>query len=525
MLKLSSFSTATRGAVCFALALTCAAPAVHADGNLQAVNHIIIVMQENHSFDNYLGVLPFVTGTPYHNAKGSGAKRACAATDHTCVDGLNCKVDKKTGALKCSNANKDNDKSTIKSFHDAKYCTGPDLDHTWNGTHREVNFKKPNSTLKSPKNDGFVLQNDASDQPDTNGEAPADDDTMGYYDDTDLPFYYSLATTFAMNDRYFCSVLGQTFPNRAYLAAATSFGHLTTSEIIPPDLTTGYKPITGTIYDLLNQNNISWGDYYSDLPFSAIFVGVENSHQHPVSQFAIDAAAGTLPAVVFIDASVAHDQLINGILFETDEHPPNDIRAGQYFVSTIVAALRNGPNWKDSILLFTYDEHGGFYDHTLPPAAPQGGGLTPDGIAPGQCADLSNPPASQQPGGGANCTFSSTDEAPALCNGKDGTFTPTGPYPVKCANFNQLGVRVPFIAVSPFAKHQYVSHTIGDHTSILALIEKRFLPSGAHLTARDQNASTLEDMFDFDHSPSFDATIPAAPLPAASDPGCPFASR
>jgi phospholipase C len=221
---------------------------------------------------------------------------------------------------------------------------------------------------------------------------------------------------------------------------------------------------------------------------------------------------------------VTHDQLINGIMFQTDEHPPNDIRAGQYFVSTIVAALRNSPNWKDSILLLTYDEHGGFYDHTLPPAAPQGGALTPDGIAPGQCADLSNPPASQQPGGGENCAVSATGEAPALCNGKAGTFTPTGPYPATCATFNQLGVRVPFVAVSPFAKHQYVSHTVGDHTSILALIEKRFLPSGAHLTARDQNASTLEDMFDFDAAPSLDATIPAAPLPTASDPGCPFGS-
>jgi phospholipase C len=198
-------------------------------------------------------------------------------------------------------------------------------------------------------------------------------------------------------------------------------------------------------------------------------------------------------------------------------------------VSTIVAALRNGPNWKDSILLFTYDEHGGFYDHTLPPAAPQAGALTPDGIAPGQCADLSNPPASTEVGGGENCSLSSTGEAPALCppcvKGKTGCgFTPTGPYPPTCATFNQLGVRVPFVAVSPFAKHQYVSHTVGDHTSILALIEKRFLPSGTHLTARDQNASTLEDMFDFDTSPSLNASIPTAPLPTASDPGCPFVS-
>src|SRR5262249_21165018 len=79
--------------------------------------------------------------------------------------------------------------------------------------------------------------------------------------------------------------------------------------------------------------------------------------------------------------------------FKAAEHPPWDIRAGEYFVSSVVAALRNSPSWNDSILIITYDEHGGFYDHVRPPAAPQGGATTPDGIAPGQCADLSNPPA------------------------------------------------------------------------------------------------------------------------------------
>ena len=82
-------------------------------------------------------------------------------------------------------------------------------------------------------------------------------------------------------------------------------------------------------------------------------------------------------------------------------------------------------------------------------------------------------------------------------------------------------MRLPFIAISPFAKPHYVSHAVGDHTSILALIEKRFL-GGQHLTARDAVADTLEDMFDFDNSPSADLTIPTAPLPSVSDPGCPF---
>jgi phospholipase C len=504
----------TRGAFCLVAALACTALRARADGHLQNVNHVIILMQENHSFDNYFGILPYVPGTPYHSAKGSGKKRACSATDNTCVDGLSCTVDKKTSALKCKNSNKSNTKGSVKAFHDPRFCIGPDLDHGWEATHLEVNFKKPNETLKKSPNDGYVRVNADRERP----TQAINHDTMGYYDDADLPFYFGLAQTFAISDRYFCSVLGPTFPNRAYLVAATSFGHLTTSEDISPEALAqgGYKPITGTIYSLLNANNVSWTDYYSDLPYSLIFQP-SSTHQKPLAQFAIDAAAGNLPAVAFIDPSIAADQLINGSLFETDEHPPADIRAGEYFVSNLVAALRNSPSWNDSVLIITYDEHGGSYDHVTPPPAPQGGASTPDGIAPGQCADLSNPPASTQPGGGLTCTVSATSSAPSLCP----SFTPTGPYPSTCATFNQLGVRVPFIAVSPFTKPQYVSHTVADHTSILALIEKRFL-NGAHMTARDQNASTLEDMFDFDTSPSLNATIPTAPLPAASDPGCPF---
>ena len=106
---------------------------------------------------------------------------------------------------------------------------------------------------------------------------------------------------------------------------------------------------------------------------------------------------------------------------------------------------------------------------------------------------------------------------------------PTGPYPVSCANFDQLGIRVPFMAVSPFSIPHYVSHTVADHTSLLALIEKRFLridmndeAGRPHLTKRDLHASTLEDMFDFTKAPSLNAPVPVAPPPSASDPGCPF---
>jgi hypothetical protein len=84
---------------------------------------------------------------------------------------------------------------------------------------------------------------------------------------------------------------------------------------------------------------------------------------------------------------------------------------GQAFLSQVVNAVRNRPYWKDSIIFITYDEHGGFYDHARPPRAPQGGTRTPDGIAPGQCAYLLNPPASLKPGGGAQCSPDQVDPA------------------------------------------------------------------------------------------------------------------
>src|SRR5262245_10704683 len=433
-------------------------PAAHADGNLNNVNHIIIVMQENHSYDNYFGVLGYVPNSPYHNTR---RRKGCDPLDSTCVDGLSCK--EKLGALTCRNRNPNNLKGgPVRAFHEPRFCTGPDLDHSWIGSHQEGNFRRVNSMLRSSPNNGFVKVNAENE----GGDQVFNHDTMGYYDDNDLSFYYDIAKTSAISDRYFCAVIGQTFPNRAYLVAGTSFGHLTTSEIITPG---GYKPITGTIYDRLDAAGVSWTDYFSDLPFSLIFT-TSSGHTKPISSFAADAAAGTLASVVFVDSSALKDQPINGETYETDEHPPANILAGQYVVSQVISALRNSPSWNDSILFLTYDEHGGFYDHVKPAAAVQGGARTPDGIAPGQCADLSSPPASQQPGKGAMCNNSQTQDAPGLCD----DFSVSGAFPSDCASFDQLGFRVPLVAVSPFAKPHYVSHAVNSHTSFLALIEKRW---------------------------------------------------
>ncbi len=471
-----------------------ASPAL-ADGPLSKVNHIIVVMQENHSFDNYFGVLPYVAGGAYHPAKPM-----CAANDHACVDGLSCSP--VGGALKCSNHNAQTTGPFVYSYHAASRCTSPDLDHSWLGAHLGLDFRNPNSSLVHPLNDGFVRDNANDPEP------------MSYFDQTDIPFYYDIAQKFAISDRQFAAVVGPTIPNRFYLMAATSFGHLTTEDTVPPP-NGGYKPINGSIFDLLDKAHVSWTDYFEDAP-QALTFGQLNDHTAQIAEFYAIATGlvGTLPAVSFIDPDFG----VEGTTFEDDEHPPTDIQRGQEHVAHVINAIRSGPYWKDSIIIVTYDEHGGFYDHAKPPAAPQGGARTPDGVYPGQCEDLSNPPASLQPGGGAECAtnpISQTDtsvlDAEALCPQMKAN--PTGPYPAQCAAFDQEGIRVPLIAVSPFSKPAYVSHTVRDHTAILALIEKRFL-NGAHLTARDASAASLEELFDFTNAPSLHTAVGGAGGPA-----------
>lgn len=510
-----------------------AARPARAEGDLKKVKHIIILMQENHSFDNYFGVLAFAPGSPYHNPdrddRDHDGKSGCRPNDHRCIDGMSCTLS--GGVFHCSNSNPDEDGHTVLAFHDSRRCAGPDLDHGWNSSHLESNFEHPNDLLFDFRADGFVRVNDITEQIDKGtGENPTEDQTMNFYNQDEIPFYYDLAQKFAINDRYFSSVIGPTFPNRSYLMSATSFGHVTTSDTFPPG--TGYKPITGTIFDLLDKNGITWGDYFQDFP-QAFSFRTADPRYHPLpvlfAQLAGAPGAGELPQVIFVDPNFG----VFGIQAENDEHPPTDIQRGQAFVSKVVNALRSSSAWNDSVMFITYDEHGGEYDHVRPPRAHQGHALNPDGISPGQCADLSNPPLSLQPGHGAECSFNFLDptqtdtsvkDAEALCPAL--AADPTGAYPESCANFNQLGIRVPLMVISPFSKQHYVSHTVGDHTSLLAFIEKRFLTVPAedkdggsddvrtlHLTKRDANASTLEDMFDFDAAPSRNTTVGTAAPP------------
>jgi len=181
-----------------------------ANGDIHKVKHVIIVMQENHSFDNYFGALAYAPGSPYHTTSGG-----CGKEDHNCVDGLSCKVDA-AGNLTCFNSNLDDNGATVFAFHDSRRCVAPDLDHSWLGTHQEANFLNPNGTLGETLSDGFVRVNDATEQLDKGVENATDDQTMSFYNQEEIPFYYNLAANFAVSDRYSPRCLGQRLQSRLF---------------------------------------------------------------------------------------------------------------------------------------------------------------------------------------------------------------------------------------------------------------------------------------------------------------------
>lgn len=378
-------------------------------GSLQSINHVIYMLQENRSFDHYFGHL-----NAYRQMQGLPAE----------VDGL------PSGAQNLSFDGTAN----IQAFHMNSVCQ-LDLSSAWNESH--VSFNRNNPASNTGLNDGFAY---------TAGKFARDNGywdvegqrTMGYYDWTQLPYYYFMATQFAISDRWFSPAPTRTAPNRYYAVSATSVGHAypATSGLTNP-----------TIFDELQQAGISWKVYEGTSGDTILgdwqgFVSKYGSHFVDASQFATDAANGTLPAVALIEQKQ-----------NLDEHPGNDIQQGSAYVASLINALMNSQSWKDSVFIITWDEAGNFYDHVPSPPA-----QSPDGIPPQDLA--------------------STDIQ---------------------GDFTRYGFRVPNIVISPFTKTHYVSHTVMDTTAILKLIETRFnLPS---LTARDGNSPDMTEFFDFQDVP------------------------
>jgi phospholipase C len=303
---------------------------------------------------------------------------------------------------------------------DYQGCSHPEPDHSYDGGRIAYNHGACDGWLRAGDNDSYAI---------------------GYYTPDDLSLYAGLAQHWLTCDRYFAAIMGPSFPNRIYQHAAQT-------DRIDQSLAISSLP---TIWDRLADHGLQGRYYFTDVPTLALWGSKYHSISHHLLRFLDDCRAGTLPHVAFVDPKFLGAALGTS----WDDHPYADVRNGQAFVNLIYEAVVTSPNWPNTVLVITYDEWGGFFDHVPPPTAPI-------------------PPADQAAGN------------------QDGL----------------RGFRVPNFIVSPWTPRGIVRHDLYDHTSVLRLIEWRWdLPP---LTVRDASANSLADGLDFSH-PQLEAPTFAVP--------------
>ncbi|HYL12677.1 MAG TPA: alkaline phosphatase family protein [Terriglobales bacterium] len=438
--------------------------------SLESINHIIFLAQENRSFDHYFGALreywaqnhiadQAFDGLPQFNVP-AGAAPTNPGCDPTLPPPNDCKPDP-------ANA--------ITSYHLNTECI-ENPSPSWNESHNDWNLTNP--VASSATLDGFVW----TAAHDSRNQVPPFNDVdgvrvMGYYDGSDLNYYYFMASNFATSDAWFSPVMSRTDPNRMYLIAATSQGHVYPLNQNPA---APAPPLTAkTIFEQLQAAGVSWKIYVNSqgtncsdtdstclMKFSSIsnFAYAQTiktslpQNIASINQYLADAKNGTLPAVALIEPAGAAG---------FDEHPtvndtaPTDIQTGAGYVASLINTLMGSQSWKDSVFILTFDEGGGLFDHVAPIPAASPDGIRPSDLLPGDICSVAS---------GPNCDF---------------VFT---------------GYRVPLIVVSPFSKKNSVSHQKMDYTAILKLIETRFkVPALTKRDAAQPDMST--EFFDFVNQP------------------------
>jgi phospholipase C len=376
------------------------------------IEHILVLMMENHSYDNYLGMLGRGDGF----ALGPGGQPT--ATNPYGDGSLQ-------HAFEMPNSAQQDAKPT----------------NEWGETHLQ---------MSDGTNEGFVRS--------LSGPV-----SMGYWTEKTLPFYYSLANTFPIGDRWFCSVPGQTYPNRRYLLAGTSAGMV--EDVIEQ---VAVPALNGTILERLELFGLTWKNYYSSFPPTTYLYPIDAVATAPnvvhINRFFEDAATGRLPNFAIIDPDFGN----------SSEEDPQDITVGQTFAASVINAVMASPAWPKTLLVWNYDEHGGYYDHVPPPPA-----LKPDRIPP-----------------------MLYDKGESVYDG-----------------FARYGFRVPSAVISPWARANHVSSVVYDHTSILAMVERKWnLPA---CTWRDANANDLMDFLDFSRPTFLDPPVLAEPSASTGSPGHP----
>jgi len=449
---------------------------------LPAIKHIVVLMMENHSYDNYLGMLA---------DRGDGLPLG--------PDGQPTSANTLPGGQR------------VPSHHLASTAQLPENPRqSWRASHISYD-------------DGSCGGFAASISDDLPGGDPSV--PMGYWTQDDLPFYYGLARTFPLADRWFSSCLGPTFPNRRFLISGTARGLI---DDLPWDLVD--YPAAGTIFDALTAHGIHWVNYHNVRPAAVVLaralggpgltalrrlasagrwlprvtaavrgnksftadlypLGLTGCLRHlrTTSRFFRDAAAGTLPAVSVVDPDFN--------LYS--EENPQDIAHGEAFAAAVVNAVTHGPAWESTLLMWLYDEHGGYYDHVPPPAA-----VPPDDV-PARNWQLTHPWAR---------AVMRVVAGRKLAQIENDDIGPT--------TYDRYGFRVPAVIVSPFARPDFVLHDELDHTSVLKLIEEKWnLPP---LTRRDAAAVSPLGALDLDAPPAF-RTPPE--LPAAKAGGFQLSTR
>jgi phospholipase C len=281
------------------------------------IDHFVIVMMENRSFDHYFGWLPAADGIQdqtFENPEGVAVETRHAST------------------------------------MDAEWqgCGFEDPGHGWDAGRAQLNG-------------GFLAAGSGNDE-----------FALTYYDEGELGFIHPAAQAYTVYDQYFCSLLGPTWPNRYYKWSAQSGGRKDNS---PPVDTAGNQ--WETIFDRALRNNpanlpgpgaITARYYNSDLPFSAVWGPRGVTWTRPLAEFYADCAAGTLPSIAIVDPPFRDGGGGDGL--SADEHPHGDVRLGQAWMSDIAHAFMESPNYRRGAMFIIYDEWGGFFDHVRPPSVP-----------------------------------------------------------------------------------------------------------------------------------------------------------
>lgn len=406
------------------------------------IKHIFVIMLENRAFDHILGM---------SNIQGIDAITSLP----TAIDGLNA----------TNNSNNDANGHVFHTYAPASWAMPFDPPHEFNDVQEQLCGLGGTYDAIKQKNGGFVTRY-------SHRDASHAGEIMQCYAPDQLPILTTLAKEFAVCDQWHASLPGPTWPNRFFVHAASS-GGLDDSpsglSSVSSILFDGYRFDNGTIYDRLDKAGLDWRIYHGDafpqaLAISGMLLNVLRDRFEEFSDFSRDVnSPDYAPVYTFIEPNYGHTFTHGGDFTCGDsQHPKDDVTSGEKLLKTIYETIRNSPHWNDSLLIITYDEHGGFYDHVFPPAT----------VAPGD--SITNPENNHH-------NF----------------------------DFKLLGVRVPAVIISPLIPKGAIDHTLYDHTSVLATVEHLF--GLQPLTQRDQHANTLTHLLSLP-APRTDAprTLPLA---------------